>query len=274
MKKYVCNDYGACGQRIKNEAKLRQLRRINMMEILHFANPENVSSVYSGKTISDDVIETLSRLWGLRIEYLLCADDWKTVADMEKGVKASNISEYDTIIHYLGSIGLSLLPTVYWVCNPRELYWNYWDMEKYMTETGKNYAVSIIDIPISPKCDEYVQEQFEEEAWQYSDDEHDIYIELKSNPYDDMKNLSEITKNENEEDYRNYRRIGEYKDGIETPDIEILYQIEYEGEKIGTLEVSKIQSFFAHIDAMCKTSIQTVLCDMVSDFKCLNNIFN
>lgn len=266
----ACVDITTIGGRIKNEAKKRGYKNQYIADLLHLSDGHQISPLYQNRRLfSDEQIGILANAFGLRKEYLMCIDDWETNEDMEKGVKTANISEYNIIRQYLKTIGLSLLPTVYWVCNERELYCDYWNMEEHISDNGKKYAAGVIDIPLPPHNPNFVYEHFEKAAWNYSDGNQNLFVELKSNPIKGMKNLNEMTKRDNGEDFDLYWQYTE--DNIQ---IEILYKIIFNGETIGMLEVEQIRSFFKHIDAMCKTSIQTVLFDMISNYKFMHDIYD
>lgn len=258
------------GKRLKQEAKNRKIKNSQMADLLNYENEKSISAIYGGRQrLTQEKIDILVKEWGIRENYIKGIDDWRTVEDMEESVKASNIREYNIIRSYLETIGLSLLPTVYWICNPRELYFEYWNMEKYISDNGKKYANSIITIPLSPQSDNFDQEQFEDNGHKYSDGNYNIYIELKSNPKDGMKNINEMTKKDGTEEFELYWNYTD--DNLQ---IEILYNVLFNGKSIGIVEVDQIKAFFNHIDLMCKTSIQTVLFNMVNNYKFENDIYD
>ena len=260
-------------------------------------------------------IEKLSEVFKVRKEYLLCLDDWETDAQMIEGTNAANLNEYQHITDYLSTLGLILKPMIFFVGNKGEIYEEYFKLKDHLTDKSKMYISTIMDkLPTRPKCyrdcehcefecatvNLQVESDAENEAkWDeilstyeteemYDDNPYDIedydseFIELKSNPYDyPLKTPSELTKKDHIEDYidkygilhgdDNYYYQGNWGEGR----IEILYKILIDNIEIGIANISDISIFFEHIDALCKSSIQTlllngVLCNKIYEEKNTN----
>ena len=88
------------GQRIKKEAKSRKITQEELANILGYAGRNEISACYNGKRfLSHECYETLSKLWDIRIEYLLGIDDYRTLNDFldSTNSKARHIQE---MTHY------------------------------------------------------------------------------------------------------------------------------------------------------------------------------
>lgn len=97
------------GSRIKAEARSHGLKNDAMAEILHYSWGKTVSDIYSGKRkLTEDRLNTLTKLWGVRKNYLRGIDDWRTDADMLKYAHIDDVKAFSACREYLHTIGIDL----------------------------------------------------------------------------------------------------------------------------------------------------------------------
>lgn len=162
----------------------------------------------------------------------------------------SDIDEYRKAIEYLKTIGLSLMPSIYWITDKRGLYSDYHKIKDYISENGKQYVNSIMDFSKS-----------EDDAYYCPDEDYDEYIEMRSLPVGETKwwcseiiKPSDITKKED----TNYITL------IDDYHFEIQFKIKYKDSFIGLMSLPDVRIFLKHIDALCKASIESLL--LAGDF--------
>ena len=238
------------GERLKAEAQKRGYKNDDMADLLSYSSGKQISPIYSGtQALSDDRFALLSKEWGLREEYLRNLDDWETDSDMWAAIHDSNIEEYRKSVEYLKTIGLLLDPNIYWQTTKRGLYYDFHDLEDYITEKGKQYVNSIIDFS-----------KPEDEAHIYPDEEYTEYIEMKALPpddnrwVDDMIDPSNITK---ESDAMGYSASVDKT-------FNLMFKVTYNNNYIGMMSLYHVRTFLKHIDALCTASIQSLV--LAGDF--------
>lgn len=173
------------GARLKKEAGLHNLKRSEMRELLAYEKEESVSAVYSGKqTPTPDKIKKLAETWGLRENYLICADDWRTEDDKLSALHAENTKEYRVVIDFFRYIGVNLELAPFMTI-PVPLLLSHKDvLLPYFTEDEKRR------IPVLEKIENTQRKENPVEYEQYSSDTpenneyNSIIIRLKNIPPD------------------------------------------------------------------------------------------
>lgn len=256
--KYKCKDITACGKRIKYEARKRRLTNEDMRELLCFANVKSVSAVYSGTTISDSVIDILSKTWNLRKEYLLCDDDYETWQDKQNALLTNNQLDYTCVINYLKSLGYEFEINIYWICTPAALHDKYKIFDSYISQNDReyfNYCISNMDSDddISRLLFKLVNlsvEDFIKENAEYIDFlDYEDYV-----PFDNM--LFNGTKNNNQALFNNGIL---FDDSLENNRIQMMYDLKKDGKHVEYITLEYAKTFFMNLDNICKSSVEVML---------------
>lgn len=258
MKKYKCNDYYACGQRIKSHAAEKKLKRSDMLSILHYEKEETISAIYSGKSISDDVIEILSNLWGLRIDYLLCNDDYPTEEDKYNFLLLKEQKEFLTAINYLKSIGYEFNVGVYWICSPAILHERIDDYKPYISNKDTDflkYCIEKLDnFDITTPLLFHLRD-FSIKDFLFKNNDYASYLDFEDFiSFDNM--LFDNTKSNN----RAIFKSGVLFDNSNFLDkLQVLYDVKFNNKHIDYISLDYAKVLFKNIDDICRCSIQSML---------------
>ena len=258
--KYKHKNITACGKRIKDEACKRNLSNEDMRCILHFANVKNVSYVYSGKSISDNTIDILCNLWGLRRDYLLCNDDYPTDEDKYNALFLSEQIQYKAAIKYLNTLGIELDVNLYWICSPKAFKSNYKRYRSYiMPSELEHFNNCIINIDSYAKYD-YIG------AFLFKLDNYPIKDLLDS--YDDFEGYEAYDKGNYifDNTKTNYHSlfidgvITDINDGRNVIDqLRILYDVTINGVHKDYMTTETARTMFNAIDSSCTNTVNALL---------------
>lgn len=253
MRKYKCNDYHACGSRIKSEAHSRNLSNEDMRKILQFTNIKNVSYVYAGTSISDDVIEILHKIWGLRIDYLLCNDDFPTNEDKNNYYISAEQSQYNNAIKYLETLGYTFEINLYWICTPTALHKRYKEFSIYVACEDKEY----FDFCIKEKksySEKYIFKLKDYPIKEYG--HYKNYFYDIEDFMDDSNILFDKTKNNSSALFKNGIMLYN-SDGSEY--LQVLYDVKQGNKHIDYVTLDYAKVFFSNFDCVCKQTVKSML---------------
>ena len=120
------------GARLKWLAKENGLTREELGEITGYSSG-HISRFYNGKSeIPDNMAQTLSELWNIRKEYILCEDDFKTDEQMYWSLNESSIKEMRAAMEYLKTLGVVFRPCTILSCYLIALYDHWEQMQDYI----------------------------------------------------------------------------------------------------------------------------------------------
>ena len=226
-------------KRFKEERKKHHLSNRQLADILHYSDEHSISPFNSGKAILDERITILSKYYGLRFEYLKGLDDFPTVDDIFTSARIFDTEQYKNMMSLLELNGIKVIPCAFWAGSIYELYMCFDFLKKY-----------IKDDVLKEYTDKYDFSVDETEA--HFDDKKLEYIQLKSNPYNDMFD-------ENKIDFSSMIEpksfdIPDYYTG----DIVVHFLISF-NEKQTRIEFGQLKRFISHINSLIKVSADTLL---------------
>lgn len=119
----VCVDITSCGQRVKHEAQNKGYTNQDIADLLHYSSSKQISPFYSGRQqFSDGQLEILSNALGVRKNYLLCMDNYRTDNDVIEGETELLKSKYQYTFSFLRSIGFVVEYVISDNLTPRDIY--------------------------------------------------------------------------------------------------------------------------------------------------------
>lgn len=142
-----------CGQRLKATAKSKNMSNKDMAALLSYNSGQEISMLYTGKThfIESDRLDKLASYFGLRHEYILALDKYKTEEEQEFALKdclrtddlAYSIKVKECT-EFLKHFGLSFEAHLIWCCDPVAFLCRYESYKAYVDEKEKKYHESVI----------------------------------------------------------------------------------------------------------------------------------
>lgn len=249
------------GKRLKELAREHHYKNSQMMSFLGYENEKTVSALYSGRQkIKSDHIKDLANLFGVRENYLLCVDDWKTEDDMISKIHIKDIEEYRIKIDYLRSLGLQIEPSITSLLSPSTIYKNMDLITPYLTDETLSDLNNRFDfsLPYIDFCSEYFDVQNFPVTWR--------------RPVDDLSfSFDDIGLN---------TKIGEVypfgfdfvSDNLFVPSddsrlkVNVSYSLKYnvtykESSICRGVSISTFQKFIQKMDAFTECAIKTLLID-------------
>lgn len=237
-KKYV-----NLGKRLKEEAKRHNEKNVTMAYILSYKNANTISEFYSGnRKLSDDRYEILCKRWGVRKEYLMCEDEWRTAEDMLIGISIKDIESFRLSIKYIESLGYRVRDIMTMTLPVRTIYSDLSIISECLPETELNRIMQEYDFTLDYKT--FVKN--------YSLKSEKLVIKksLDKLPIDDM---SSIGKNTSLGDLFGHVLVPADKSilGINT-EYSLMFQIEKSDNESFSITASDLQSILKRIDRFTK----------------------
>lgn len=244
------------GKRFKQLAKENGMTRDKLSEIIGYV-PTHISRLWSGKnTIPDDVAQILAKTFGVRKEYILCIDDFRTIEEMIEGLDNINHDVLLKQLAYLETLGLEvrlryILFTEYPViCYYKNKLLPYTSVEWYeKLTTDSDYT--------NPTEESYNKHEME--------DKNGIAVVLrKPLPNSVLNQFLTINKekkykfNTFDEDMAITLNESNSEFECEVPVI-IEVDICYNKQNLGGFTIENMQNFMKVMDAQVKNSIDTFL---------------
>lgn len=165
---YLHEKITAIGKRLKQEAKERNLTNQDIADLIGYSCGKQISPIYSGKkTISKEQAERLASAWHIRVEYLLCSDDWKTESEMLEQSKTIDISNFQISRMYLESLGIVLKPHIHTILEVGAIYRNWDRIKDYLTSDSLLRLQERYDFSLKPKefKEKYVVDKVDSFDW-------------------------------------------------------------------------------------------------------------
>lgn len=256
-----------CGSRLKELANnhVPKLRLRDMAELLHYAKTQSISNLYNGETkyIDVDRLKSLEKLFGVWSRYLLCESDYKTEAEMLQAAHSSDLLQYKTILEYLETIGLKAVPYVYLVVNDSnvgEIIERYSD---YIADGERERLAELFHWEYDNESKHYVT--YNKKYGNRVDPWFKKHVRLKKIPSDSWlkKKTSDFCKKECY-DPETFENIENYAvvvfDDHCTLYLDTLYEISYQGTRLGLIDINSTKMFFDQIDGICKNLVETSFC--------------
>lgn len=238
------------GQRLKKLAKEHGFTREDMAEKLNYSCG-HISRFYKGTIeIPDNVAQTLSELWTIRKEYILCEDDFKTDEEMYSYMNETSIKEMQAAIDYLKTLDITFRPCTVLTCPLTTLYRHWTQLKEYIkvSETERLRKEYDFNLP----SEEFHKTYFSEEC----------YIELSA-PLPGMPYLQveEVSKNSEQKSLLNIWCSDENNFLGVNCEIALFFKIYHHNKEVRRISVHGLQEFVRKLDAYSKCTVETILFD-------------
>lgn len=241
------------GQRLKMLAKEHGYTREDMSEKLNYSCG-HISRFYNGSIeVPDNVASVLAETWGIRKEYILCEDDFKTDNEMYLYLNETSIKDMQIAMDYLKTIGLVLRPYTVLSCSLTALYRHLSKIKSYIKESEIQRLQSEYNFELS-------SEEFSKDYFSV-----DCNIELSS-PLPGMPFLclDNISKTSIQDDITLLHCSDENNPIAENCEITLYFKVYYHDELIRNISIEDLQKFIKKLDMYSKCTIETILFDSSS----------
>lgn len=236
------------GQRLKQLAKENGLTRDEMGIILNFS-PGHITRFYNGEyELPEDSAEKLSKLWGIRKEYIQCIDDFRTDEEIYKYSNETSIKEMQAAINYLETLGLVLRPCTLLCCPVTALYKKLGEISDYVNESEMTRLRSRFDFELPSK--DFYTKYFSEWC------DIELAAPLPDVPFLDMANVSKQANIDTDKEIY----CGEPRGKIigANYSVTLAFRVYYNKKWIGQIDVNGLQEFIKELDAFTKCTIETL----------------
>ena len=137
--------------RVKQEMKSRKdgtgkdgrFTNYDLAKVLLYSHEKSVSKFLHGESIARDRAEYLADFFGVRLEYLLGNDDWRTEEDKLNQLDIISSKKYQATISFLHFLGYDLEIMPYWHTTSEHFFDDLPSMEEYISNNGKSLISSI-----------------------------------------------------------------------------------------------------------------------------------
>ena len=246
--KYTQEKITAIGKRLKYEAKKRGLSNQDVADLIGYSSGKQISPIYSGKkTLSEDQVSILCKAWGLRKEYLLCLDDWKTDSEVMENAKIEDVKNFAACRNYLETLGFVIRPYLM-TRLPAMHIRRHWDfLKSFLTDETIQSILSDLDFSLTKQ--EFARKYYG----------MDINLKLKrAIDQIPVQDISEIGKtNGSWSDWYSVY-CGDSKLKINT-DYFVGCSVYYNGAYIKDCSIDSVQSFMLKVDAFVRCSIENLM---------------
>lgn len=131
-------DRKAVGERLKTLAESKGMSVHDMAELLGYSEGNQIYGFYRGdKALPVKKIADLSEAWNLRVNYLLCKDDYPTDSDMVAAFGDNRIKDYDCREAYLNRLGFDIQPRIFSPFTVRQILDHKDEILQYCDEESK-----------------------------------------------------------------------------------------------------------------------------------------
>lgn len=238
------------GQRLKQLAKEHGFTREDMSEKLNYSCG-HISRFYNGSIeLPDNVASVLSETWGIRKEYILCKDDFKTDDEMYLYLNETSIKDMQIAIDYLKTLGLVLRPYTTLSCSLTALYRHLSQIRNYIKESEIQRLQGEYNFELSP-------EVFSKTYFSV-----DCNVELSS-PFSGLPFLciENISKTSVQDEITLLHCSDENNPITENCRVTLYFKVYYHDEMIRTIGIEDLQKFIKKLDMYSKCTIETILFD-------------
>lgn len=254
------------GKRLKELYKEFDSKQIITSNYLH-CHKGTFSRYCSGKEkLPLDYAEKLSIKWGVRKEYILCEDDFKTDEELLSFIEITNHNVFISQKKYLETLGFYITLSYSLLCNDITIYKNKNELLPYLRTDSYNHIISnkIYNLPYNEYLSQNTSSQMQ--------------ILYLSKPLSDelSKKLTTINKNTLlEKDINSPFGFDGYLLDTTNSFLEhgsyfsIFMTVHYNNKYIGEFSIEEIQKLFKIIDNYTKCSIETFI---VKDYELYNDI--
>lgn len=238
------------GQRLKQLAKEHGFTREDMSVKLNYSSG-HISRFYNGSIeLPHNVASVLAETWGIRKEYILCEDDFKTDDEMYLYLNETSIKDMQIAIDYLKTLGLVLRPCTTLSCPLTALYRHLSQIRSYIKESEIQRLQSEYNFELPPR--EFSRAYISARC----------NVELSS-PLPEMHFLR--TENMSKTSVQEHMIPLSCSDdnnpmGVNC-DITLYFKVYYHDELIRSISPCDLQDFIKKLDMYSKCTIETILFD-------------
>ncbi len=238
------------GSRLKRLAKEHRLTRGDMAEIISYSCG-HISRFYKGTMeIPDSAAQILSDLWGIRKEYILCEDDFKTDDEMYSYMNESAIKDMQTAIDYLKTLGIVFRPCTAFVCPLTALYQHWMQMQEYIKDSEIERLKKEYDFDLP--SNEFHRTYFTEQC----------YVELSSPlPEIPFLHLEDVSKSSSQESMVFLKSSDEKNPLGVNCGVSLFFKVYQNSQFIRNANIYDLQDFMKKLDAYSKCTVETILFD-------------
>lgn len=245
------------GKRIKQEMSLlkngsgKNGRFVNsdLAKTLGFSNEKSVSKYLNGTPIDIDRAELFAKYCGIRLDYIIGRDDWRTEDDMTKYARIDDIESFNTCKAYLETLGLKLEPSIMsYGVSITKLYEKWDTVSEYLTDECRNEIAIKYDFTLESR--EFHKKYFLE----------NMNIRLKK-PFDAIGiSFFEVGKCNTSEFPQRILHIGDNKTLLgENIEYSLGYIVSYNGIELRNISIRELQEFISKLDKFAKCCIESFL---------------
>lgn len=238
------------GARLKWLAKENGLTREKLGEITGYSSG-HISRFYNGKSeIPDNMAQTLSELWNIRKEYILCEDDFKTDEQMYRSLNESSIKEMKATMEYLKTLGIVFRPCTVLSCYLTSLYKHWAQMQDYIKrdEIERLQKKYNFNLPSTEFHKAYFSEQ--------------CHVELSSplpdTPFLTLEDVSKSSRQESMIILDSSSGSNPLGTGCE---INLFFKVYQDNKLVRSITVYDLQDFIKKLDSYSKCTVDTILLD-------------
>lgn len=229
-----------------------------------FLHKGSISRYCTGAApLPEDIAQKLANRWNIRVEYILCKDDFKTNSDLLCYVEDTNHKAFLAQMEYLKTLGFETILTCDLNCKKSTVYENKERLLPYLTEKCIN---ELQDDPDFKLPSNQFYEKVEDE-W--------CLLALKK-PVDeftglDLRKFNKQTLVEEGNAYFDFFKYDAKESNFldDTFYIVVFFKVYYNNEYVGNFSLHDIQKVFKIIDEYAKCTLNTF---MVHDYKLYNNL--
>ncbi len=238
------------GQRLKQLAKEHDCTREDLSEKINYSCG-HISRFYNGTIeIPDTAACILAELWGVRKEYILCEDDFKTDDEMYTYLNEVSVKDMQAAIDYLKTLGLLLRPYTVLSCPLTSLYHNLSEIRCYIKDSEIQRLQSEYNFELPP-------EDFHKTYFFI-----DCNVELSS-PLPEMPFLctENIPKTSVQKDTVFLSCSDVHNPVGVNCNVTLYFKVYYQDKLIRSIGAPDFQEFIKKLDMYSKCTIETLLFD-------------
>ena len=227
--------------------------------------PETISRYCSGTyRLTEDFISLCSSRWGVREEYILCKDDYKTDADLLNALDNKDHTAFLKQKEYLETLGFKINIKFELQCNKSSLFKYIDTMKDYLTDESYNNFINDHNSKndnITPCEDNYL------EHYRNYFHEH-ITVQLKKPLSQELKQkifLNYDRKNTSLESDIPFDSIDSFSIPYQESmlksncELNVSYTTYYKNKYIGDFSLRDMQELFKSIDSYTKCTIENFI---------------